>query len=98
RLVSDWSSDVCSSDLRHGHTQPCLQRDWSCASNSRCARGNGNYKSRKEITQVRKSLKLLVSTIVLLTGLFAGHGSAYGQDANLRSEERRVGKERCARW
>ena len=33
---------------------------------------------------MRKSLKLLVSTIVLLTGLFAGHGSAYGQDANLQ--------------
>src|SRR5215469_5655260 len=29
---------------------------------------------------MRKSLKLLVSTIVL----FAGHGSAYGQDANLQ--------------
>src|SRR5215470_3665022 len=31
---------------------------------------------------MRKSLKLLVSTIVLLTGLFAGHGLAYGQYAN----------------
>src|SRR5215471_19883640 len=38
----------------------------------------------RKITQMRISVKLLASAIVVFTVLIAGHGSAYGQDANLQ--------------
>jgi len=38
----------------------------------------------RKITQMRISVKLLASTIVVFTVLIAGHGSACGQDANLQ--------------
>src|SRR5437016_8753498 len=65
RLVSDWSSDVCSSDLRN-----TLQR---------CADQAGR---REPQTSLQRSVGCKTNT----------------DDGQLRSEERRVGKECRSRW
>ena len=63
RFTSDWSSDVCSSDLRAGV---------------------------KEGFDYRKTLSIF--------GTYRKSRKVYITQSNLRSEERRVGKECRSRW
>src|SRR3546814_15004259 len=82
--ISDWSSDVCSSDLRYGHRVRALT-------------GDLDQRQRLEPLAAFKdgSLPILVATDVASRGLHIPEVShVYNWDLPQdRSEERRVGKE-----
>src|SRR5262249_58369573 len=85
RLVSDWSSDVCSSDLRCPFA--CRGRATRSASNfcnirNRCCAISARTQARKQRQRERHEMD---------SGEVTKLGGA------LRSEERRVGKEGRAR-
>src|SRR5437016_11725239 len=69
RLVSDWSSDVCSSDLMLEHSRAIFDRFRDAVKDQR-------YRGFDR---------------------FATHNALQGDRQQLRSEERRVGKE-CRSW
>src|SRR3546814_20371361 len=81
--ISDWSSDVCSSDLREA-TSPA-----SCARarrRSRCRRAGDNYPSRR-----RRSSPISCKDVPERSRPPAPHKECGGAPVS-RSEERRVGK------
>src|SRR5262249_59045192 len=94
RLVSDWSSDVCSSDLRRGARQAQGPR----RAGGRVAMLRATLKSL-----LARKLRLTLSTLAVVLSVMFVSGSLVLTDTlgrtfdNLfRSEERRVGKEwRC---
>src|SRR3546814_1570962 len=81
--ISDWSSDVCSSDLSRGCTG-----GWSPVSP---VSGGQIFRSVPGFISIHKesAMKIRMLSVALLAGL------AFAQAANAqeRSEERRVGKE-----
>src|SRR5258706_4932089 len=84
RLVSDWSSDVCSSDLMDSSVAP---NDSSC----RFQLGNlGIWLSN--LNRHEESLGATEESITLYRSLVEENPASY------RSEERRVGKECRSRW
>src|SRR5258706_7851170 len=82
RLVSDWSSDVCSSDLDILE-KPEVHELWKIATR---VRGNDGQRPR--------GLKHIPNVCVVVTANFDVHKPRVLQ----RSEERRVGKECRSRW
>src|SRR5262245_64773620 len=80
RCLSDWSSDVCSSDLVHIH-----KRTWEYDEGLRvlCAH---RRKGAFELAWLAHAQRLQL------------HPQRRGHDVELRSEERRVGKECRLRW
>src|SRR5262249_57666858 len=83
RLVSDWSSDVCSSDLTAGMAQ-FLAR-------SGHAKNNNLWAVAQAVSEILPDGN---KEKQLMQGLL----NQREQLAELRSEERRVGKECRARW
>src|SRR3546814_14407347 len=91
--ISDWSSDVCSSDLR-------LPRVFTSAITLRVAHRVGSYKITS--THICRSNCVPVGAFLRCSGgqrrgpprlLVANHGVEHAQQVTHRSEERRVGKE-----
>src|SRR5258706_5525611 len=83
RLVSDWSSDVCSSDLKPGEKQ--VPQPTQAHSNS------------QRPTIVGKTMKI-VGEIVSDEELYIDGDLEGTLELRNRSEERRVGKECRSRW
>src|SRR5258706_5192971 len=82
RLVSDWSSDVCSSDLDSG----------GCFEQTKTTYVTGQAKDSRRLDfgmRARAANPLLAVTICCACG---------GPLPTSRSEERRVGKECRSRW
>src|SRR3546814_14871358 len=102
--ISDWSSDVCSSDLSDDH-------EGSEAEATTTLDHLGDTVDRNDALDVRGLVGLLAATTVastavsaalaLTTGALSALGSAH-ENYLFRSEERRVGKEcvsKCrSRW
>src|SRR5258707_11360778 len=83
RYWRDWSSDVCSSDLELGE-----------------ARGPGGHRLAVQFVNVRN---LDIHTGIARRGMHVRlpgvlHNEGGGLPAEMRSEERRVGKECRSRW
>src|SRR3546814_11135454 len=85
--ISDWSSDVCSSDLLAGFSQT-LDRGWVTSITP-----SGTHKDPRFDNQaVRATLR--IEPVSDLTAILKYEKSWLRTDGNtLRSEERRVGKE-----
>src|SRR5256885_2390840 len=82
RLQGDWSSDVCSSDLRERHSLEVIQ--------------NATYQGPFEIPPALNLTGVPSSNwryVLLIEGKFHSPGIC-----STRSEERRVGKECRSRW
>src|SRR5690606_40728818 len=97
RFSRDWSSDVCSSDLREGGARPCA----AIRAGPPC----------KDITVLKKISATLVAFVLALgLSLVIAPASAVADeqaspptstspsDSPTRSEARRVGQERRMRW
>src|SRR5690606_39661489 len=87
RFSRDWSSDVCSSDLRHPLRRPTLRR--------RSIRVVRSRQSRTSSTPRKRSTKKRARTESCGPFLYRGVLVAA---ACRRSEERRVGEEWWSRW
>src|SRR5258706_8335001 len=83
RLVSDWSSDVCSSDLerRHGKNRSAHQPLHLLAEHRLRRLSVGTAHDERRYQEIRREI---------------GHAKAV--EIKDRSEERRVGKECRSRW
>src|SRR5258705_8397855 len=82
RCLSDWSSDVCSSDLLSETTIPPQRRD------------DYEYEMQQFLaTASETTLKKRIETTALHID-----GRAFPVEVAVRSEERRVGKECRSRW
>src|SRR3546814_5829589 len=84
--ISDWSSDVCSSDLQVGKAAPAL----GCVENVILVDAHPRQRAAlagDPVTQVRQFFFLRQQRLAL------GKPFVPGDDARARSEERRVGKE-----
>src|SRR5262249_56627973 len=97
RLVSDWSSDVCSSDLDEG-----LPRKWSARGFKRSSGAREQPAPQKIQGPLRGSLAYLSAVApesMQLRRELSIHvgGEPHGAHRLFRSEERRVGKERRSR-
>src|SRR5205814_4750202 len=89
RCLSDWSSDVCSSDLRrHWSLMKVFQRFGRV--DERPAQGTDQIHSGHRIQEQ------LVFPTSCLENVPSHHGS--NKPGKIRSEERRVGKECRTRW
>src|SRR5262249_59137576 len=98
RLVSDWSSDVCSSDLLDG--QP-----WAVCKDALLLWAPSGYRKRQQ-----RPTNLSVAVLTppsILDVLSSGYPLQWHKSADIafgisnsyrRSEERRVGKEWRSRW
>src|SRR3546814_14514235 len=83
--ISDWSSDVCSSDLRKtlfsgGIANPTEDR----AAEHSAERGDGAPESVHAAQALHQRMRMMIDAI---------EAGAFGQIRHLRSEERRVGNE-----
>src|SRR3546814_16125686 len=95
--ISDWSSDVCSSDLFNanvGYLKTKIGKGESSIDLMNRTQGNPNYILSKNWIQLPSNCviplhvaELAAATPDVVSGLCGGVGG------NLRSEERRVGKE-----
>src|SRR5205807_4441195 len=92
RLQGDWSSDVCSSDLRHPAMEPSFQRGF-----------NGGPIDRIDLDELEQSLPVVTPLDGATSMGMVEQGPQRHEftldGLELRSEERRVGKEcreRCA--
>src|SRR3546814_11066305 len=100
--ISDWSSDVCSSDLLPGGHKGPLRERWR-----RRAPAEGEAAMTMERLDAAPwpdegvPLEVAKGTLVVLHGKLP-HGSGPNRSSVSRSEERRVGKEcvrtRSSRW
>src|SRR3546814_16939478 len=86
--ISDWSSDVCSSDL--GHQPRSVDRRLAEAGAKRIMMGAQPVKLRIELIQMGEVAQADRATAHLV---LIGGTDAAPRRADLRSEERRVGKE-----
>src|SRR2546430_11949930 len=84
RFDCDWSSDVCSSDLRRGR-----------AARWRSAVLNGSRSTGSAVTRAGLEGPSVVRE---LFGMAQGTVKWFNPDKGYRSEERRVGKECRSRW
>src|SRR5258706_6801616 len=83
RLVSDWSSDVCSSDLLHVLDQPaCFQLSHQL----------------QEARWLIKNVQQRFETILRVSQAIVDRQRHFFEHGEVRSEERRVGKECRSRW
>src|SRR5438093_8788495 len=91
RLVSDWSSDVCSSDLRHGVPRVVVSGRLSARAARRYA----------WISWLLHAMLAEIDAFAMQTDADAARVIGLGAPAervHVRSEERRVGKECGTRW
>src|SRR5690606_39994656 len=93
RFSRDWSSDVCSSDLRDQAVAAIRQRPQN--ESRRQDRDSHQGKRAQHRTKERALMRILV---VEDDPALAAQLSRALTDAGYRSEERRVGKERGSRW
>src|SRR5205807_5598079 len=94
RLQGDWSSDVCSSDLRMSRTLAVIF--FIVALLSPHSNANGAAAGKKLVIAYAA---MNARVCPLWAPRERGFFSKYGFDAEtLRSEERRVGKECRSRW
>src|SRR3546814_18846404 len=97
--ISDWSSDVCSSDLTRGGRTWCAGHRLSGRIEVRPLAGGGRRARpgglRFGAGGLRQVLQLLRGALYPRGGIFSPGGSGVGRGAppGGRSEERRVGKE-----
>src|SRR5205814_6809056 len=97
RCLSDWSSDVCSSDLgRRGHRVPLLS---GIPKPSRRAasvpRGDQSMRNIPQGRRAERHMRLV--TLLVIAAALAAPAKALATET-ARSEERRVGKECRAEW
>src|SRR3546814_15814658 len=86
--ISDWSSDVCSSDLSHGSAALNISAHFTLRGFfQRCGKSEDNAYSR-----LLQSLDLESEQVLLLQLERSGYATV-NADRTVRSEERRVGKE-----
>src|SRR5262249_56908586 len=93
RLVSDWSSDVCSSDLRRPFDENAIE--------TRQRRGVLHFGEGKDIlgAVIRRFCPVdIVAGAQLPLSLQRNRPSFVDDSGGGRSEERRVGKEGRWRW
>src|SRR5207302_3516158 len=96
RFSRDWSSDVCSSDLKRGHTQ--LDQGGHFAQDA-LARGNRyGFVSFSDHGSTHNSWAAVWATTEDRAGLFDAMAARRTYAASDRSEERRVGKEWSCVW
>src|SRR3546814_11443939 len=88
--ISDWSSDVCSSDLNFFGTYGL-----AAIANFLQSQANTNIMSTPNlVTLDNEEAKIIVgSNVPFVTGQFTQTGGALTNPFQTRSEERRVGKE-----
>src|SRR3546814_18321300 len=93
--ISDWSSDVCSSDLLFGTDD--VERDTGFAADAfdelRAVAGPAAGLGRNRMRQMDIAAAQLVGA-----DLKRGNGALHRRIAPPRSEERRVGKECVSTW
>src|SRR3546814_14810134 len=87
--ISDWSSDVCSSDLKAEQRADRLARAFTCAQFHHLAQQHqrDDYRRRFEIDPD------MVLCIAEAVRKYAGRQNGGDAERPCRSEERRVGKE-----
>src|SRR3546814_14768588 len=95
--ISDWSSDVCSSDLRYSTVSWANRLRASCATAESTGRWGGSVAARRfhegpPAFQPRPRTKLLQSAFGRSLAL-AKLRDIHEDSSPCRSEERRVGKE-----
>src|SRR3546814_19115435 len=83
--ISDWSSDVCSSDLMIGGANPAVMQ-----SQARALRDVERENQRVAVAVARTSQK--ISDQSLVTARARREMSGFDRSRRTRSEERRVGK------
>src|SRR5262249_58784124 len=83
RLVSDWSSDVCSSDLRRGFPE-------------RTDRGRDSYGAKQKRRERVRQRNAVAASVIRQA--FRDDTGNHARRQQERSEERRVGKEWRSRW
>src|SRR3546814_14039395 len=93
--ISDWSSDVCSSDLARDHLEAEEARELELLperphrtplTNARAAEGRRRGRAARAARQLR-----LIGAAAMLDAI--GEAGIHRLAAEMRSEERRVGKE-----
>src|SRR3546814_13433296 len=84
--ISDWSSDVCSSDLRPGHADYTYWQKYG----TRDPRGGGRSSARETTMRVAAAVIAKKWLAERFGVRVRGH---LAQIDDVRSEERRVGKE-----
>src|SRR5205814_3464038 len=96
RCLSDWSSDVCSSDLEEGF----LKKRTSNTDQAIGVIGLGIMGSAMAANLAKAGYRVCGYDIVAArrAALRKAGGTPQGSIAQLRSEERRVGKECGSRW
>src|SRR5690606_40697874 len=96
RFSRDWSSDVCSSDLYEKNSAAYVQANFSGDSWS----GNIGLRYVKTDSDIEYTQALPIGSGVpgAITGSAFGDYLKVTSSKDYRSEERRVGKERRARW
>src|SRR3546814_17610668 len=93
--ISDWSSDVCSSDLRGWLRIDVYQGRGKWPANIACL-GHDSIAPRRPVSQPNKSFK---PNLLRYTSNMAGKAChVAGSATQVRSEERRVGKGSIRRW
>src|SRR3546814_11421747 len=88
--ISDWSSDVCSSDLDHGAAVRLMLDDGRLVARRGLGGGRGHQGNRDHRCGGRAQKKLFHDFTPLL------HRRPHSASWPSRSEERRVGKEGCS--
>src|SRR3546814_18583813 len=106
--ISDWSSDVCSSDLDRPHVVQAhlvgeQDKAWSIICKCGAAMQRNARKTARTMTPSSSHLLAQVCTAELVTCLRCGDGSnrTEGRNCDARSEARRVGKGcvgTCTSW
>src|SRR5207249_7000982 len=89
RSKRDWSSDVCSSDLRSPHIETTLDAGLQRMVERQVQRYIDQYGDRG----IRNAAALLVDTREMSVKAWIGSADYYDESIDGRSEERRVGKE-----
>src|SRR5690606_39890545 len=94
----DWSSDVCSSDLRGNAAQGLAEKDWVHSIGVKTGLTIGLYTDSSVSHNTGISSDWEVDPAFYLAGNNDGHGDyTIGLAFDIRSEERRVGKDGRAR-
>src|SRR5205814_6344315 len=93
RCLSDWSSDVCSSDLRHGGQQERAGDGQETSADDSHDRQVSRWGGEGESSGRVSAPPLICNcSFDFATAVFT-ESAMRGQSGRVRSEERRVGKE-----
>src|SRR3546814_18838151 len=91
--ISDWSSDVCSSDLRGAETRRCIVRGAVARASGQSLPGNLGFHSLADARRKQKHAVSLRVSASLREPFFSFFAPSHDSLFVLRSEARRVGKE-----